>query len=322
MTLLDPDSHVCIVGCGLIGGSFALALRRAGFKGRLTAWDDPLIVKLAIERGVVESREDCFDSGSETTAQMVFLAAPIGGIVDFLRCRSRMLPSGTIVTDAGSTKAEICRVAKSCLPDSVCFIGGHPMAGSEHRGVEYSRADLFDRATWALVRDSSCQLEADQVVQKIIELIGARPVWIEPDDHDRAVALVSHLPQIISTTLATLLANPQPKHSETHPEAAHSESDPSESAEERSVDLARMMAAGGWRDMTRLAASSFSVWRDIIITNQPYLTHTLDQFISSLQLLSEALEKRDFQTVRTLFEEANHSVTQLRETRYRSFDKV
>lgn len=319
MTLLDPDSRVCIVGCGLIGGSFALALRRAGFKGRLTAWDDPVAVSYAVERGVVDAREESFDSEPAGWPSLVFLSAPIGGIIDFLRLRGSAVPPGTIVTDVGSTKSEICRVARSTLPAGVSFIGGHPMAGSEHSGVEYSRADLFDRATWALVSDPSQDQANFDLFRSVIETIGARPVVVSPDEHDRAVALVSHLPQIISTTLASLLSTPS---SDSCPlpgamtPASLANTDP------QSIELARTMAAGGWRDMTRLAASSFTIWRDIILTNQPNLALTLEQFIARLQLLAEDLGKRDFQEVRALFDEANRSVTQLRETRYRPFDKV
>lgn len=319
MTILNPDSRVCIVGCGLIGGSFALALRRAGFEGRLTAWDEPEAVRYAIERGVVDGREESFESGSRRWPSLVFLAAPIGGIIDFLRLRGGAVPSETIVTDVGSTKSEICRVARTCLSPGACFIGGHPMAGSEHRGVEYSRADLFDRATWALVSDPSQDQAKFELLRSVIEAIGARPVVVTPDEHDRAVALVSHLPQIISTTLASLLSTPFSEACSPPETLAPS---PLTSFEPQSIELARTMAAGGWRDMTRLAASSFNIWRDIILTNQPNLTRTLDQFITRLQLLAEDLEKRDFNEVRVLFDEANRSVTQLRETRYRPFDKV
>jgi prephenate dehydrogenase len=316
VTILDPDSHVSIVGCGLIGGSFALALRRAGFKGRLTAWDDPATIRLAVERGVIDGPEESFNNGTLTQARLLFLAAPIGGIVDFLRRHAHLISPRTIVTDAGSTKAEICQVARNCLPAEVSFIGGHPMAGSEHSGVEYSRADLFDRATWALVPEPTREAGSFEEIRALVETIGARPITVSPEEHDRTVAIVSHLPQIISTTLASLLATPYPS---TPLEAG---SEMTTTLDPLSIDLARTMAAGGWRDMTRLAASSFGIWRDIIITNQPHLTSALDQFIARLQLLSEGLERRDFQAARTLFEEANRSVTQLRETRYRPFDKI
>src|SRR5436190_13288931 len=145
--------HVTIVGCGLLGGSFALALRRAGFTGRLTACGGKRSLQVAVERGVVDELEKSLDSGEICAADLIYLAAPIGSIIDFLKTRGQQIKPGAIVTDAGSTKVEICRAARASLPSGVHFIGGHPMAGSEQTGVEYARADLFDRATYAIVAE-------------------------------------------------------------------------------------------------------------------------------------------------------------------------
>ncbi|HEY8458894.1 MAG TPA: prephenate dehydrogenase/arogenate dehydrogenase family protein, partial [Blastocatellia bacterium] len=144
-------NHVCVVGCGLIGGSFALALRRAGFTGRITACGGSRSPRLAVERGIVDAVEESFDRGEVCEADLIYLAAPIGGIIDFLRTSSDRVKPGAIVTDAGSTKVEICRVAERTLPPAVTFIGGHPMAGGENAGVQYARADLFENATYALM---------------------------------------------------------------------------------------------------------------------------------------------------------------------------
>ena len=149
-------NQVTIVGCGLLGGSFALALRRAGFTGRITACGGSRSAKLAVERGIVNAIETSFDDGTACDSDLIFLAAPIGGIIDFLKSHSHQIKPGAIVTDAGSTKVEICRVAKDSLPNAITFIGGHPMAGSEHTGIEYARADLFEGAKWALMQDDAC----------------------------------------------------------------------------------------------------------------------------------------------------------------------
>lgn len=306
MSLLADNSQICIVGCGLIGGSFALALRRAGFKGRLTAFDAEPQTRLAVERGVVDAREDCFDEDRVCAADLIFLAAPIGGIIDFLRLRASLIRPGAIVTDAGSTKSEICRVAIDALPVGVDFIGGHPMAGSEHSGVEYARADLFDRATWAIIASDSAPRLASLI--ELVETIGARPLQMSSDEHDRAVGLVSHLPQILASTLATLLIEPSPS--------------PGSDATSSEIDLARKMAAGGWRDMTRLAGSSFAIWRDILITNHQNLNESLCRLLIQLQQLHEALERKDYLAIRDLFENANRSVNLLRDVHYRRFDKM
>ena len=131
---MSEFKSICVVGCGLIGGSFALALRRAGFTGPITACGGSRSPRLAVERGFVDAIEESFERGEFCEADLIYLASPIGGIIDFLRTRSKQIRPGAIVTDAGSSKAEICRVARESLPKGVTFIGGHPMAGSENTG--------------------------------------------------------------------------------------------------------------------------------------------------------------------------------------------
>src|SRR5262245_13657193 len=293
---MSDFKNIVIVGCGLIGGSFALALRRAGYSGRITAYGGTRSPKVALERGVVNDIETSFDRGDVSDADLVYLAAPIGGIIDFLRTRSTQIKRGALITDAGSTKTEICRVAKESIPTGVHFIGGHPMAGSEQTGVEYARADLFDRATYVLIEGGDeTRLTC---LKSVIEGIGARVLLAEPRAHDQAVALVSHLPQLVASSLAALNL----------------------SAEDR--ELAQRMAATGWFDMTRLAGSSWKIWRDIILTNQTNISDRLGLLIAEMQSLKDALDARDLNRARELFEEANRAIAAQRAARYRGFEKL
>lgn len=296
-------SQVTIVGCGLIGGSFALALRRAGFVGRITACGGTRAPYLALERGIVDGLEESFAQARTCDADLIYLAAPIGAIIDFLRSRGGQIKPGAMVTDAGSTKVEVCRVAGRSLPREVCFVGGHPMAGSEHSGIEYARADLFDRAIYALAKEPSTDPKAFERMQTIVSAIGARPVPVDPAEHDRATALISHLPQLLSTSLAALLG-PESEN-RIAPRA-----------------LAQELAATGWSDTTRLAMSPWSVWRDIILTNQPNISSALSDLIAELQTLEEALNSRDFNFVRELFQAANVSIEEQRSRRYQAFEKL
>ena len=289
-------NQITIVGCGLLGGSFALALRRAGLAGRITACGGSRSVKIAVERGIVNAIETSFENGAMCDADLIFLAAPIGGIIDFLKTNHTQIKPGAIVTDAGSTKVEICRVAKKSLPQAITFIGGHPMAGSEHTGIEYARADLFEGATWALTQDEAVPATQFESLKTLIESFGARTLLATPEAHDAAVALISHLPQLLASSLADLL--------------------------NEESELARRLAASGWRDMTRLAASSWSVWRDICLTNQPHISTALGQMIAELQQLKEALDVRDFNQVRELFTNANESVEKQRALHYQPFKKL
>lgn len=295
--------HIVIVGCGLIGGSFALALRRAGFRGRITACGGSRSPRLAVERGVVDAIEESFDCGEVCEADLIYLASPIGAIIDFLKTRAKQIEPGALVTDAGSTKTEICRVARASLPAEVHFIGGHPMAGSENTGVDYARADLFDGATYALTADAQTDQSQLHRLKSIAETIGARVLLTEPEAHDASVALISHLPQLTASVLASLLG------------AEHD-------GEVARRDLAQRLAATGWRDMTRLGGSSWSVWRDICLTNQPNISVALGVLIRELQHLQEVLETRDFNRVRELFAAANTSVTEQRAVHYARFEKV
>lgn len=288
--------QITIVGCGLLGGSFALALRRAGYTGKITAYGGSRSVKIAVEREIVDAIETSFDAGATCNSDFLFLAAPIGGIIDFLKIHGKHIKPDAIITDAGSTKVEICRVANTALPTTVAFIGGHPMAGSENTGVEYARADLFDGATWALMKDATSGAAVTVLLQRLIESFGARTLITTPEQHDAAVALISHLPQLLSSSLADLLNGEN--------------------------DLARRLAASGWRDMTRLAGSSWSIWRDICLTNQPNLSTALEALIAQLQQLKESLDTRDFNRVRELFTLANQSVEAQRALHYQPFKKL
>lgn len=296
-------AHVCIVGCGLIGGSFALALRRAGFAGRITACGGARSPQLAVARGVVDAVEESFARGEVCQADLIYLAAPIGAIIDFLRTKANLIKPGALVTDAGSTKTEICRVAGEALPGGVHFLGGHPMAGSENTGVEYARADLFDRATYAVMDEPGSAPAQLVQLKDIIESIGARVLLTEPEAHDAAVALISHLPQLTASGLASLLGA-----------ARDNEVAPRE--------LAQRLAATGWRDTTRLAGSSWTVWRDICLTNQPNLARALGALIAELQSLKDALDARDFNRVRDLFAVANAAVNEQRARHYQPFEKL
>jgi prephenate dehydrogenase len=295
--------HVAIVGCGLLGGSFALALRRAGFTGRITACGGSRSPKLAVERGVADAIEESFDRDEQCQADLIYLAAPIGAIIDFLKTKAHLAKPGALITDAGSTKTEICHVAREALPAGVHFIGGHPMAGSENTGVEYARADLFDRATYALTPEATTDETQLGRLKEIVESIGARVVLTQPDEHDAAVALISHLPQLTATILSSLLG------AEHDGEIARRE-------------LAQRLAATGWRDMTRLGGSAWSVWRDICLTNQPNISAALGVLISELQNLKEALDVRDFNQVKESFTTANTSVAEHRAIHYASFEKI
>jgi len=277
--------HVSIVGVGLIGGSFALAAKRYGIAERITGIDSAPVLEEACARGVVDGPETSFDSRKVCDADLVYLAAPVGGILGFLRARGKSIKPGAIVTDSGSTKREIFRIAREALPTEVLFVGGHPMAGSHHSGIGYANADLFRNAPYALVIDESRagSTEALRKIEKAVSSIGAVPVHVTADVHDRAVARMSHMPQLISTALACAVA--------------------------RRPDQADLRLAGtGFSEMVRLAGSRWSVWEDICRTNADEICLALDDVIDEIVAMRSSISSGDFEGLGAAFESANELV--------------
>src|SRR5690349_9519468 len=195
-------NQITVVGIGLIGGSFALAARRAGLAERITGWDSPDVVDQACALGVIDSPEESFESDG-CQSDLVYLATPVGTIVRILEQGEKLFRHGSIVTDTGSTKRRICSAAES-IPSSVHFVGGHPMAGSHNTGLAHADAGLFDGAPYALIQDESRPdaRNAALVMEEVVLALGARPVRVSAEDHDRIVARVSHTPQLLATSLA------------------------------------------------------------------------------------------------------------------------
>ena len=274
--------RVTVVGCGLIGASFALALRRAGACARVAGWDaSPSALDEALTRGIIDEVDYAVADGGVSESDLVYLATPVGAIIEFLRERGPQIKPGAVVTDAGSTKREVCRAARESLPRDRHFVGGHPVAGSHLRGPAHARADLFEGAPYVLTVDESgrdrdevdgdesecneSERRARAAFAETLRRIGARVTLMTAREHDRAMALVSHLPQLVSSTLAATVA-----------------------AQPDGAALGRV-AGAGFGDMTRLAASEWSVWRDILETNPSEVAAALDAFLSKLAMVRDEL---------------------------------
>lgn len=253
-------NRVSIIGCGLIGASFALALRKSGTCRRIAGWDTAVEVREeALRRGVIDE-VDSFADGAISQSDLIYLAMPISDIIDFFREGGQQMNVGTVVTDSGSTKLAICRAAREHLPGGVVFVGGHPIAGSEHSGLAYSNAELFSDAPYVLVTDDK---QTDQVrsLSQTLNLIGARVTFMTAEEHDRALALISHLPQLISSSLASTLID------------------------QADAGPLLNLSGTGFRDMTRLAGSPWSMWRDILETNHAPIGKALDACARKLELM-------------------------------------
>jgi prephenate dehydrogenase len=271
----NPWRVLTIAGVGLIGGSFALALRKAGFAGRIIGVSSPSTVRAALDRGVIDEALPLAEAAAQSDA--IYLAQPIEQILETLNVIDSAVRPGTLITDAGSTKQAIVERARQTIHRGR-FVGGHPMAGKEARGVEAADADLFRGRNYVLTG-------SDAVLEMWIGKIGARTVKLEPAEHDRMVALVSHLPQLLSTLLASLIAD--------QPEAAR-------------------VAGPAAADLTRLALSPYDIWRDIFATNAQEIDKILGQAIARLELLRENLQSRP--DMQAAFERAAQAASQLRQS--------
>ena len=244
-----------IVGVGLIGGSFGLALRKAGFDGEILGVSSPRSIAEAERRGAIDRGVTLEEAAG--SSDLLFLSQPIFGIIETLKKLDPLVRPDTLVTDAGSTKKVIVDEARRSL-HRCAFLGGHPMAGKELRGVAAADPDLFRGRPWVLTADFAHPL------RKWIAAFGAREIILDPAEHDRLVAWSSHLPQLTSTALAAVIA-------ELAPDAAK-------------------VAGPGLMDSTRLAMSSFDLWRDILETNQTEVFAALDAYIGKLQSLHANFE--------------------------------
>jgi prephenate dehydrogenase len=265
---------VAIVGVGLIGGSFALALRRAGFGGEIWGVSSALTIEKALEKQIID-RGLTLEAAAR--ADLVFLATPIGTILESLPHLQRCAGPNTLITDAGSTKRQIAERARGLR-----FLGGHPMAGKETSGLEQAEPGLFDGRPWILTPEGPVPDWADQLAD-LLTGIGARVHWMSPPEHDRWVAACSHLPQLTSTALALALS--------------------------RFQDAPSVPSGPGLRDMLRLAESPWDLWRDILATNADEVKPMLDRCIEELGILRETLEKPD---LANSWEEARRTAVSLR----------
>ncbi len=259
---------VAIVGVGLIGGSFALALRQAGFSGRILGVSSARTLEKALRLGVIDEAAPLESAASQ--ADLIYLAQPICRILEDLPAVDAAAKPGSLITDAGSTKRSIVDRARQTVRRAV-FLGGHPMAGKESRGVSEAEAGLFVGRTYFLTPEDPAALEQEPGKEFFgwVCRIGAVPRVASPEEHDRLVALVSHLPQMASTALAAALAG-YPEHGKLE------------------------RAAGpGLRDATRLALSPWDVWADIVATNQAEIGPALDAYILKLKEIRTRLESAE-----------------------------
>jgi len=266
MTSLSDRRRAVVVGTGLIGGSIGLALRKQGW--HVTGRDlDARRAAQALEQGALDAVGD--DEGAEIT----FVCTPVSSIAEEARVA---LATGGVVTDVGGVKGPVVAAV-----DHPRFVGGHPMAGSEQEGMDGADPSLFEGATWVLTPIVSTDAEAYTLVRSIVTSLGADIVALAPERHDELVATVSHVPHLAAATLMALAAD---------------------GATEQGPMM--RLAAGGFRDMTRIAAGHPGIWPDICAENRDAIVEALDRLVAALSAMRDLVVLGDRPGLLTALERA------------------
>jgi prephenate dehydrogenase len=263
-----------IVGTGLIGGSIGLALRAQGWV--VSGVDrDAAMARRAVELGAIDA------VGEDPDADITFVATPVGSVPHLVK--EALARTRGLVTDVGSVKTPML-----ALMDDARYVGGHPMAGSELEGVEGARADLFEGATWVLTPTVGTDDDAFTEVRAVVSSFGAEVIALPPERHDSMVAVVSHVPHLTAATLMRL-------------------------ADERATEHRALLrlAAGGFRDMTRIAAGHPGIWPDICAENREAIVDELDRLVEALRDVQRIVAGDDRDRLVAVLEQARSARTAL-----------
>ena len=261
------QSRITIIGTGLIGTSIGLGLaKREGRQYEIIGADrDRSSAKTAKKLGAIDKEVGSLEEAVEG-AGLVILATPVMAARQILQDAAKYFAAGVVITDVCSTKADSMRWAQEFLPESVNFIGGHPMAGKEKSGPDAATPDLFKGATWAMTPSPRADERAVGVVLGLIESLGATALYIDPSEHDQYAAAVSHLPLVVSVALFRMVRDSQ------------------------GWEDASLLAGPGFRDLTRLASGDPTMSRDIMITNREAVLHWITRLQTELTTIKEAIQ--------------------------------
>lgn len=262
--------RMAIAGVGLIGGSLAQAVKERKVVGEVVGVGrNEERLKRACEAGIIDSFTARIDDSLGTVDLMV-IATPVCLIADLVEKMIPFLKEGTIITDVGSVKKEVVEQVEGFMPDTLHFVGGHPIAGTENSGFEHSFSTLFEERTCILTPVESTNQQAIRQVQELWSRVGSIVVCLNCDEHDEILAAVSHLPHMVAYGMVNCLLT-------------------IEGFEENIFSF----SAGGFKDFTRIAGSDPAMWRDIALMNREKLLSMIERFQSYLEELKEAIEQKD-----------------------------
>ncbi len=271
-------NRVTILGLGLIGASFALALRKYKLCNQITGYGrSPENLQKAKEKAIIDSFE--LDPAKACdSSDLVLFATPVGSFIDIAKRIRSSLNRGAIVTDVGSVKGKLVSDLEALMPEGVCFVGGHPIAGSDRSGISTAEADIFNGAKCIITPTDKTDKNALEKVIALWKALGSIVKQINPDEHDRIYASVSHLPHLIAYLIVNTVAD---------------------------IDSSYLKFSGqGFIDTTRIASSSPELWRDICILNKENLLESIEIFKSNLDRASQYLRAYDSESLERDFKKA------------------
>ena len=289
MSQILPSNHdsrttsICILGLGLIGGSFALALKKAGHQGRISGFArSPRTAEQALKLGVVDAASLDLSEAVEG-AQVIMLAVPMLTMREQMLALEKIIAPTVIVTDAGSVKQPFVEDARAIFGSLKRVVPGHPIAGLEKSGIDAVQASLFEQRRVLLTPTAETDESAINLVSELWQATGAMVENLSPEHHDRVLAATSHLPHVLAFALVDMLAKQQ-----------------------ESEEIFRY-AAGGFRDFSRIASGDTIMWRDICLTNQEPISDAIDGLSKQLELLKTAIDTADADTIEAVFKRAKTS---------------
>lgn len=276
--------RVALVGAGLVGGSIGMALRlRRLAREVVAAARSEETVRLALARGAAD-RATRDIAEAVAGADLVVLATPVSLIAEHLKLVGEVVDQECVITDVGSVKQPIVAASERALSHPARFVGGHPLAGSERRGIAAARPDLLEGATWVLTPTALTDEAILERIEDLVARLGARPLLLSPTEHDELVARTSHLPHVVAAALVNVIAQHSKERADT-------------------LDL----IGRGFHDTTRIAAGNPSLWADIALANADALLASLHEMNASLGRFAAALKRRDREELERLLADAQRT---------------
>ena len=281
MASFEHINKIVVAGVGLIGGSVGLALKRAGFHGKIVGlgrrWSS---LKKAIDAGAVDSATMDYKEAL-SDADLLLIGTPVDVIASIVKEAIKYVKKGCIITDVGSAKGQLVAEIEKLMPDGIYFVGAHPMAGSHRTGVEAADAFLFDKTTCIITPTESTNPETLEIASNLWRTMGARVEIMSPQEHDFLIAAASHLPHVVACALIQVVTGV-------------------ESPAGRAIDL----AATGFADITRIASGSPELWKGILLQNADMVSSMLGRFENELADMKKALDERDESKIMEKLEQA------------------